>query len=187
MLEAEKFSLTLWKAHFWELGRSYLFFTQQSGVSDSWFIDPAAECRFYVGQIANIHWIIEKTREFQTKICFIDYIKPFHCVDHNKLWKIMKEMGIPDHLTCLLRNWYTGQEAIVRTGFGTTDWFQIGKGVHQGCILSPCLFHFSTEYIMQNARLDESQAGLKTVRRNINNLICPLLCPSLHEMFPLYL
>ena len=89
-------------------------------------------------QIANIHWIIEKAREFQKNICFIDYAKAFDCVDHNKLWKIMKEMGILDHLTFLLRNLYASQEATVRTGHGTTDWFQIGKGVHQGCILSPC-------------------------------------------------
>ena len=95
-------------------------------------------------QIANIHWIIEKAREFQENIyfCFIDYAKAFDCVDHNKLWKIIQEMGIPDHLTCLLRNLYAGQEAIIRTGHGTTDWFQIGKGVRQGCILSPCLFNF---------------------------------------------
>ena len=91
-------------------------------------------------------------------------------MDHNKLWKIIQEMGIPDHLTCLLRNLYAGQEAIVRTGHGTTDWFQIGKGVHQGCILSPCLFNFCAEYIMQNVRLDESQAGIKISWRNINNL-----------------
>ena len=92
-------------------------------------------------QIANIRWIIKKAREFQKNIyfCFIDYAKAFDCVDHNKLWKILKEMGIPDHLSCLLRNLYAGQEATVRTGHGTTDWFQIGKGVHQGCILSPCL------------------------------------------------
>ena len=95
-------------------------------------------------QIANIRWIIEKAKEFQKDIyfCFIDYAKAFDCVDHNKLWKILKEMGIPDHLTCLLRNLYAGQEAIVRTGHGTTGWFQIGKGVCQGCILSPCLFNF---------------------------------------------
>ena len=99
-------------------------------------------------QIANIHWIIEKAKEFQKNICFIDYAKAFDCVDHNKLWKILKEMGIPGHLTCLLRNLYAGQEAIVRTEHGTTDWFQIRKGVHQGCILSPCLFNFYAEYIM---------------------------------------
>ena len=103
-------------------------------------------------QIANIHWIIEKAREFQKNIyfCFIDYIKAFDCVGHNKLWKILKEMEIPDHLTCLLRNLYTGQEATVRTGHGTTDWFQIGKGVRQGYILSPCLFNLYAEYIMRN-------------------------------------
>ena len=102
--------------------------------------------------------------------CFIDYAKAFDCVDHNKLWTILQEMGIPDHLTCLLRNLYAGQEASVRTGLGKTDWFQIGKGVHQGCILSPCLFNFYAEYIMKNARLDESQAGIKIVMRNINGL-----------------
>ena len=102
--------------------------------------------------------------------CFIDYTKAFDCVDHNKLWKILQEMGISDHLTCLLRNLYTGQEAMVRTGHGTADWFLIGKGVHQGCILSPCLFHFYAEYIMRNARLDEAQAGSKVARRNISNL-----------------
>ena len=106
-------------------------------------------------QIANIHWIIEKARAFQKNIyfCFIDYAKAFDCVDHNKLLEILKEMGIPNHLTCLLRNLYASQEATVRTGHGTTDWFQIGKGVSQGCILSPCLFHFYAEYIMRNARL----------------------------------
>ena len=106
-------------------------------------------------QIANICWIIEKVKEVQKNICFIDYAEAFDCVDHNKLWKILREMGIPDHLTCLLRNLYAGQEATVRTGHGTTDWFQIGKGVYQGCILSPCL------YIMRNAGLDEAQAGIK--------------------------
>ena len=107
--------------------------------------------------------IIKKAREFQrnTYFCFIDYAKAFDCVDHNKLWKIPKEMGIPDHLTCLLRNLYTGQEATVRTGHGTTDWFQIGKGVHQGCILSPCLFNLYAEYIMRNAGLEEAQAGIR--------------------------
>ena len=122
-------------------------------------------------QIANICWIIEKAREFQKKtyFCFIDYAKAFDCVYHNKLWKILKEMGIPDHLTCLLRNLYTGQEAIVRTGHGTTDWFQIGKGVHQGCILSPFLFNFYADYIMRNAGLEEAQAGIKIAGRNINN------------------
>ena len=102
--------------------------------------------------------------------CFIDYSKAFDCVDHNKLWKILKEMGIPDHLTCLLRNLYAGQEATVRTGHRTTDWFQIGKGVRQGCIWSPCLFNLYAEYIMRNAGLDESQAGIKIAERNINNL-----------------
>ena len=123
-------------------------------------------------QIANISWIIEKAREFQKNIyfCFIDYAKAFDCVDHNKLWKILKEMGIPDHLTCLLRNLHAGQEATVRTGHGTTDWFQIGKGVHQGCILSPCLFNLYAEYIMRNTGPDEAQAGIKISGRNINNL-----------------
>ena len=119
-----------------------------------------------------MRWIIEKAREFQKNIyfCFIDYAKAFDCVDHKKLWKILKEMGIPDHLTCLLRNLYAGQEATVRTGHGTTDWFQIGKGVHQGCILSPCLFNLHAEHIMGNAWLDEAQVGIKIDGRNINNL-----------------
>ena len=123
-------------------------------------------------QIANIRWIIEKAREFQKNIyfCFIEYAKAFDCVDHNKMWKILQEMEIPDNLTCLLRNLYADQEATVRTGHGTTDWFQIGKGVCQGCILSPCLFNLYAEYIRQNARLDEAQGGLKSARRNINNL-----------------
>ena len=122
-------------------------------------------------QIVNICRIIEKARQFQKNIyfCFSDYAKAFDCVDHNKLWKILKEMRIPDHLTCLLRNLYAGQEATVRTGHRTTDCFQIGKGVHQGCILSPCLFNFYAEYIMRNAGLDEAQAGGKVARRNINN------------------
>ena len=113
-----------------------------------------------------------KKQEFQKNIyfCFIDYAKAFDCVDHNKLWKILKEMGIPDHLTCFLSNLYAGQEATVRTGHGTTDWFQIGKGVHQGCILSPCLFNLHAEYIIRNARLEEAQAGIKIAGRNINNL-----------------
>uniref|UniRef100_A0A4W2HQU3 RNA-directed DNA polymerase n=1 Tax=Bos indicus x Bos taurus TaxID=30522 RepID=A0A4W2HQU3_BOBOX len=124
------------------------------------------------GQIANIRWIMEKAREFQKNIyfCFIDDAKAFDCVDHNQLWTILKEMGIPDHLIYLLRNLYAGQEATVRTGHGTTDWFQIGKGVHQGCILSPCLFNFYAEYIMRNAGLEETQAGIRIARRNINNL-----------------
>ena len=123
-------------------------------------------------QIANICWIIKKARQFQKIIyfCFIDYAKVFDCVDHNKLWKILKEMGIPDHLTCLLRNLYAGQAATVRNGHGTTDWFQIGKGVRQGCILSPCLFNLYAEYIMRNIELEEAQAGIKIARRNINNL-----------------
>ena len=102
--------------------------------------------------------------------CFIDYVKAFDCVDHNKLWKILKEIGIPDHLTCLLRNLYAGQEATVRTGHGTADCFQIGKGICQGCILSPCLLNLYAEYIMRNARLDEAQVGIKIASRNINNL-----------------
>ena len=117
---------------------------------------------------------MKKAREFQKNIyfCFIDYAKAFDCVDHNKMWKILKEMGILDHLTCLLRNLYAGQEATVRTGHGTTDWFQIGKGARQGYMLSPCLFNLYAEYIMGNARLDEAQAGIKTAGRNINNLRC---------------
>ena len=123
-------------------------------------------------QIANIHWIMERAREFQKNIyfCFIDYAKAFDCVDHNKLWEILKEMGIPDHLTCLLRNLYPGQKARVRTGHGTIEWFQIEKGEHQGYTLSPCLFNFYAEYIMRNAGLEETQAGVKIVGRNINNL-----------------
>ena len=115
------------------------------------------------GQIASISWIMEKAREFQKNIyfCFIDYAKAFDCVDHNKLWKILREMGITDHLTCLLRNLYAGQEATVRTGHGTTDWFQIGKRVRQSCVLSSCLFNFYAEYIMRNAGLEETQAGIK--------------------------
>ena len=112
-----------------------------------------------------------KKQEFQKNIyfCFIDYAKVFDCVDHNKLWKILKEMGIPDHLTCLLRHLYAGQEAPVRTGRGATDWFQIGKGVCQGSILSPCLFNFYAQYIMRNAGLDETEGGIKIARRKINN------------------
>ena len=123
-------------------------------------------------QIANICWIMEKAREFQKNMyfCFIDYAKAFDCVDHNKLWKILKEMGIADPLICLLRNLYAGQEATVRTGHGTADWFQIGKGICQGCILSPCLFNFYAEYIMRNAGLEEAQAGIKIAGRNINKL-----------------
>ena len=123
-------------------------------------------------QVANIRWIIKKAREFQKSMyfCFIDYAKAFDCVDHNKLWKILKEMGISDHLTCLLRNLCADQEATVRTGHGTTDWFQIGKGVCQGCILLSCLLNFYAEYITRNAGLDEAQAGIKIARRNISNL-----------------
>ena len=122
-------------------------------------------------KITNIRWIIEKAKEFQKNIyfCFIDYAKAFDCVDHNKLWNILKEMGIPDHLTCLLRNLYAGQEATVRTGH-RTDWFQIGKGVRQGCILSPGLVNLYAEYIMRNTGLEETQAGIKIAGRNINNL-----------------
>ena len=123
-------------------------------------------------QIANICWIMEKATEFQKNIyfCVIDYAKAFDCVDHNKLWKILKEMGIPEHLTCLLRNLYAGQEAMVRTGHGITDWFQIGKGGRQGCILSPCLFNFYAEFIIRKAGLEETQAGIKIAGRNINHL-----------------
>ena len=122
--------------------------------------------------IANTHWITEKAREFQKNIyfCFIECAKAFDCVDHKKLWKILSEMGIPDHLTCLLRNLYAGQEATVSTRHGTMAWLKIGKGVRQGYILPPCLFNFYTGYIMQNARLDEAQAGIKIAGRNINNL-----------------
>ena len=135
---------------------------------------PEVQARFRKGrgtrdQIANNRWIIEKAREFQKNI-FIDYTKASGCVDYNKLWKILKEMELSDHLTCLLRNLYACQEATARTGHGTTDWFQIGKGVHQGCILSPCLFNFYAEYIMRNAGLEETQAGIKTAGRNINTL-----------------
>ena len=116
--------------------------------------------------------LLKKAREFQKNIyfCFIDYAKSFDYVDHNKLWKILKEMGIPDHLTCLMRNLHAGQEATVRTGHGTTDCFQIGKGVSQGCILSPCLFNLYAEYIMRNAGLEEAQAGITISGKNINNL-----------------
>ena len=124
------------------------------------------------GQIANIHWIIEKAREFQKNIhyCFTDCAKAFDCVDHNQLWKILQEMGIPDNLTCLLWNLYAGQETTVRTGHGTTDWFQIRKGIRQDYISSPCLFNLYAEYIRRNTGLDEAQAGIKIAGRNINNL-----------------
>ena len=123
-------------------------------------------------QIASIHCIIEKAREFQKNIyfCFIDYVKAFDCVDHSKLWKILKVMGIQYHLTCLLRNLYASQESTVRIRHGTKNWFQIGKGVRQVCILSPCLFNLYAVYIMRNAGLEEAQAGIKIARRNINNL-----------------
>ena len=123
-------------------------------------------------QIANICWIIKKAREFQKNIYFyfIDFAKAFECVDQNKLWKILKEMGIPDHLTWLLRNLYAGQEATVRTEHGTIDWFQIGKGVHQGYTLSPWWFNLNAEYIVQNAGLDEAQGGIKIAGRNISNV-----------------
>ena len=116
---------------------------------------------------------MEKAREFQKNIyfCFIDYAKVFDCVDHNKLWKILQEKGMPDYLTHLLRNLYAGQEATVRNKHGTTDWLQIRKGVHQGCTLSPCLFNVYAEYIMRNAGMDEAQAGIKIARNNINNLL----------------
>ena len=123
-------------------------------------------------QFSNIHYIIKKATQFQKNIhsCFIEYAKAFDCVDHNKLWKIIKEMGMPELLTCLLRNLCAGQEATVRNGHGTTDWFQIGKGVHQDCKLSPCLFNLYTEYIMRNAGLDEVQPEIAIAGRNINNL-----------------
>ena len=130
------------------------------------------KCRGIRDQVANIHWIIKKAREFQKNIyfCFIDYAKAFDCVDCHKLWKILHETGIPDHLTCLLRNSYVGQEATARTGHGTMDCFQIGKGICQGSILSLCLFHLYAEYITRNAGLDEAQSGTKIAGRNINNL-----------------
>ena len=123
-------------------------------------------------QIANIRWITEKAREFQKNIylCFIDYAKAFNCLDHNKLWKTLKRWEYQTILTCLLRSLYAGQEAIVRTLFGITDWFKIEKGLWQGCLLSPCLFNLYTEHIMQNAGLEVLQAEIKIVGRNINNL-----------------
>ena len=164
----------------------------QTGISciageffTNWPIREALKGRGTRDQIANNHWIIEKAREFQKNIyfCFIDYVKAFDCVDHNKLWNILKEMGLSDCLTCLLRNLYAGQEATVRTRHGTRDWFPTGKGVLQGCILSPCLFNFYAEYIMRNAGLDEAQAGIKIAERNINNL---RLCKSLYAKFQKY-
>ena len=123
-------------------------------------------------KIENICWMLEKEKEFQKKhlLLLCDYAKAFDCVDHNKVWEILKEMGIPDHLTCLFINLYSGQEATFRTEHGKTDWFQIGKGVRQGCILSPCLFNLYAECIMRNAGLEETQAGIKIAGRNINNL-----------------
>ena len=123
-------------------------------------------------QIANISWVIKKARELQKNIYFffIDYAKDFDCVDHSKLWKILQDMGVSDHLICLLRNLYAGQEVTARTCHGTTGWFQIRKGVSQGCVLSPCLFNYYEEYIMRNAGLDKAQARIKIARRNINNL-----------------
>ena len=123
-------------------------------------------------QIANICWIIQKSKSVPKKIffCFIDYTKTFDCVEHKKLWKILQEMGIPDHLMCLRRNLHAGQETSVRTGHGKTDWFQIGKEVHQDYILSPCLFNVYAEYILPNTKLDEAQAGINIVRRNISKL-----------------
>ena len=138
---------------------------------------PDVQTGFRIGrgtrdQTANICWTIKKATEFQKIIyfSFIDYAKAFDCVDHNKLWKILQEMGTPDHLTCLLRNLYSGQETADRTGDGTTDWFQIQKGARQGCIFSSGLFNFYADYIMRSAELDETQAGIKILRRNINNL-----------------
>ena len=138
---------------------------------------PDVQARFRKGrgtrdQLTNTCWIIVKAREFQKNIyfCFIDSTKAFDCVDHNKLWEILQEMGIPHHSTCFLRNLYAGQEAAMRTRHGTMDWFQIWKGVRQGCILSPCLFSLYAEYIMRNAVLEEVQAGIKIAGRNINNL-----------------
>ena len=149
---------------FWELPDVQAGFRKGRGTRD---------------QIANIHWIIKKAREFQknTYFCFIDYVKAFDCVDHHKFWKILKKMGITDHLTCLLRNLYSDQEATVRTRHWTTDWFQIGKGVHQGCILLPCLFTLYAEYVMQNARLDEAQAVIKIARRNIKTSYMQMTLP----------
>ena len=140
--------------------------SQASTVHERWTSDVQTGFRKGRGtrdQTDNICWILIESREFQKNIyfCFMDYAKAFDCVDHNKLWKILKEIEIPAHLTCLLRNLYAGQKATVMTRHGTTDWFQIRKGVHQGCILSPCSFNLYAEYIMQNAVLDEAQAGIK--------------------------
>ena len=121
-------------------------------------------------QITNIRWIIEKAREFQKNTCFINYAKAFDCVDHNRLWKALKEMEIPDHLSCLLRNLFLGQKATVRNLYGTTDWFKMEKGVRQGCLLSPCLFNLYAKHMIRNAGLGELQAGNKIGRKNIKNL-----------------
>ena len=138
---------------------------EESVGSPSWWgVARGPQCPSVSGR----HPFMEQLTEHH--FCSIDYARAFDCVDHNELWKTLKEMGIPDHLTCLLRNLYAGQEATVRTGHGTTDWFQIGKGVPQGCILSPCLFNLYAEYIMKNAGLEEAQAGIKIARRNVNNL-----------------
>ena len=147
--------------------RALIFFLENTNVQAGF-----RKVRGIKDQIANIYWIVEKAREFQKNIyfCFINYANAFDCVDYNTPWKILQEMGIPNHLTCLLRNLYAGQEATVRNGCGTTDWFQIGKGVHQGCIFSPCLFNLYAEYGMRNVGLEEAQAGIKIARRNINNL-----------------
>ena len=127
--------------------------------------EPEVKLPTFVGS-----WKKQESSRKNIYFCFIGYAKAFDCVDHNKLWKILKEMEITDHLTCFLRSLYAGQEATVRTGHGTPDWFQIGKGVRQGCILSPCLFNFYAEYIMRNTGLEEAQVGIKIAGRNINNL-----------------
>ena len=166
-----------------KLQHNFIHFTCQQGSvqNPSRQASPVYELSTsrYTGQIqkrqrnqrsnCQICWIIEETREFQKNICFIACAKAFDCVDHIRLWRILPEMGIPDHLTCLLRNLYAGQEETVRPGHGTKDWIQIGKGAHQGCILSPCLFNLCAEYIMRNAGLYEAQTGIKS-GRNINNL-----------------
>ena len=156
-------SQALQKLHEMGFIKSLVLFRKATGLSTSEGTIPDVQAGFRKGretreQTANIPWIMGKAREFQRNVyfCFIDYAKAFDCVDHNKLWKIPEEMGIPDHMTCLLRNLYAGQEATDRTGHGTTDWFQIGKGVRQGCILSPCLFNLYAEYIMRNAGLEEA-------------------------------
>ena len=136
--------------------------------------EPAIKLSTFVGSYIKQ----ENSRKKKNYFWFIDYAKAFDCVDHNKLWNILQEMGIPDHLTCLLRNLYADQEATVRTGHETTDWFQIRKGIHQGCIMSPCLFNLYTEYIMRNAGLDEAQAGIKIAGRNIDNLRTQMTPPS---------